>query len=317
MRSSRLLTALLAATSLSLLAAPAFAQDGAAGGASDKPATEAPAASAGRQQDGDAVVAIVNGTKLTRDDLDASYASLPEQYRQMPPEALYEPLVQRLVDGQLILDAAEKAGVADDPAVQASIERARADVLREAYIRRAVEQRLTDERLQEAYAERKAQPDFAHEEVKARHILLEDEEAAKKVIADLEAGADFAELAKERSTGPSGPNGGDLGYFERGSMVPEFADAAFALEPGSYTKEPVQTQFGWHVISVEDKRMVEPTFEETEPTLRQEQAAVAVGEVLEDVRQGAEVQRFAADGSPVEAKPEEEAPDAAAEKPAQ
>jgi len=265
---------------------------------------------AAQDAENDTVVAVVNGKQLTRGDLEASYAVLPEQYRQMPLESVYDPLLQRLVDGELLLQAAETAHLEEDKDIQAALQRARDDVLRQSYLERAIDEKVTDEKLQEAYEAKKAEPDFAKDEVKARHILLKTEDEAKEIIKELDGGADFAELAKEKSTGPSGPNGGDLGYFERGAMVPEFGEAAFAMEPGSYSKVPVETQFGWHVILVEDKRQNVPTFEETEPQLRQELASQAVGEVLEDVRKGAEVTRFNIDGSeqaPAEATDEQPA----------
>ncbi len=118
-------------------------------------------------------------------------------------------------------------------------------------------------------------------------------------------GADFAELAKEKSTGPSGPQGGDLGYFKKGQMVPEFGDAAFAMEVGSTSPEPVKTQFGFHVIKVEDKRTVEPTFEESEPQIRQEVARTIVTDLVEELREGAKIERFNMDGTPMVMKEDE------------
>ena len=107
-------------------------------------------------------------------------------------------------------------------------------------------------------------------EVSARHILLETEEAAKEVIAELDGGADFAELAKTKSTGPSGPSGGDRGYLGKGRMVPEFEAAAFALEKGAHSAEPVKTQFGWHVIKKEDERESQPpSYDQVKDQIRQ------------------------------------------------
>ena len=114
---------------------------------------------------------------------------------------------------------------------------------------------------------------FSEEQINryARHILVKTEDEAKAIIKELDDGADFEATAKEKSTGPSGPNGGDLGFFGKGQMVPEFETAAFALDKGSFTKEPVQTQFGWHVIKVEDKRPQEkPKFEDVAAQLRQQ-----------------------------------------------
>ena len=248
-------------------------------------------------QSGDSVVAIVNGKELTRSVLEASYKALPDEYQRMPLESIYDPLLQRLVDGELLLQAAESQNIADDPDVQLAIKHARDEALRRAYLNREVEARASDENLRTAYEARRLEPGFSYEEVKARHILLDTEDEANEVIAALAEGADFAELAVERSTGPSGPSGGDLGYFQRGAMVAEFSAAAFSIEPGSYGENAVETQFGWHVILVEDKRVVEPSFEETEASLREELANKAVTQLLEEARAGAEIKRFDLDGT--------------------
>ncbi len=248
----------------------------------------------------DPVVAKVGDIEFHRSDLEQSYMELPEQFRQMPIEAIYDPMLDRLIDGQLLLEAAEAENLASEADVEAAIARARADVLRQTLIERAVLDATDEATLKAAYEERAAQPDFAIEEVTARHILVETEEEAQAVIAELDAGADFTELAMERSTDPAAARGGELGSFRRGAMVPEFEEAAFALEPGSYSKEPVQTQFGYHVILVEAKETTNPTFEETEPELRAELARDAVEGLLAEVREGAEVERFNIDGTPRE-----------------
>jgi len=257
----------------------------------------------------DPVVAVVDGTEFRLSDLEASYQELPEQFRQMPIEAIYQPLVDRLIDGHLLLQAAEEADIAAEPEVEAAIERARDDVLRQTLIERAVADATDEAAMQAAYEELKAEPDFAIEQITARHILVETEEAAQEVIAELDEGADFAELARERSTDPAASQGGELGTFRRGSMVPPFEAAAFALEPGSYSSEPVQTQFGYHVILVEEKEAIEPSFAEVEEQLRADLTRQAIEDLLEDLRADAEVERFAMDGSAEEAtdgSPEEE-----------
>jgi peptidyl-prolyl cis-trans isomerase C len=225
--------------------------------------------------------------------------SLPEQMRQVPLEQLYPMLLDRVIDFKLIEVEAEKQNIGDDPDVQPALAQARANVLRDAILRKKVDQGSTEEALKAQYEEMKKAEDFSYEEVHARHILLASEDDAKAVIAELEGGADFAELAKEKSTGPSGPQGGDLGYFKKGQMVPEFGDAAFAMDVGSTSAEPVKTQFGFHVIKVEDKRTVEPTFEESEPQVRQEVAREIVTGLVEDLREGAEIKRFNMDGTPM------------------
>jgi peptidyl-prolyl cis-trans isomerase C len=245
----------------------------------------------------DPVVAVVDGTEFHLSDLEQSYLELPEQFRQMPIEAIYQPLLDRLIDGHLLLQAAEAADVAADPDVQMQIAHARDDVLRQTLIERAVIDATDEAALQAAYEELRAAPDFAIEQVTARHILVETEEAALEVIAELDGGAEFAELARERSTDPAASRGGELGTFRRGSMVPPFETAAFALEPGSYSSEPVQTQFGYHVILVEAKEAIEPSFAEVEEQLRAELSRGAIESLLEAVRTGADVQRFNIDGS--------------------
>jgi peptidyl-prolyl cis-trans isomerase C len=245
----------------------------------------------------DPVVAIVDGTEFRLSDLQESYQQLPEQFRQMPIDAIYEPLLDRLIDGELLLQAAEAADIAADPEVEAAIENARADVLRQTMIERAVLEATDEAALQAAYEERQQSPDFAIEQVTARHILVETEEEARDVIAELDGGADFAELARERSTDPAAANGGELGTFRRGAMVPAFENAAFALEPGSYTTEPVATQFGFHVILVEAKETIEPSFEEVADDLRAELTRDAIEGLLEEMRADADVQRFQIDGS--------------------
>jgi peptidyl-prolyl cis-trans isomerase C len=189
--------------------------------------------------------------------------------------------------------------------VETALAKARADVLRDAYLRRKIDEGTTAERLRARYDDLQDDEGFAEEEVHARHILVGSEDEAKTLITELAGGADFGALAGEHSVDPSArSNGGDLGFFRRGQMVPEFAEAAFALAPGQRTQEPVQTQFGWHVIEVLDRRMGMPSFEETEPRLRQEVAREIVTALVGDLRDGAEIKRFNLDGSPMQAAPE-------------
>lgn len=256
------------------------------------------AAPAGAQPE-DPVVAVVNGTQIKRSDLEAAHRQLPEQYRQMPLEMLYEPLLDRVIDSQLLLAEAEKQNLAEQPEVQEEIARARDSVLRDSLVQQAIDEGSTKERLDAAYNALRTQPGFAFEEVHARHILLGSEEEARAVIEQLQNGADFATLAKEKSTDPSAKsNGGDLGFFRREAMVPEFAEAAFTIEPGTIGKDPVKSQFGWHVIKVEERRQTVPSFEEKEPELREQVAREIVNQLVADVRSGAKIERFNPDGSP-------------------
>ena len=246
----------------------------------------------------DTVVATVNGQKLTTADMQAAYRQLPQQFQQMPMDQLFEPLRERLIEGALLLDDAKAEKLGQDAAVKKRIEAATDAVLQEAAIAKVIATATTDDKLKAAFDAKKSQPDFKYEEVKARHILVDTKEKAEAVIKELDGGADFAEVAKKESTGPSGPQGGDLGWFRKEAMVAPFAEAAFKMDKGSYTKEPVQTQFGWHVIQVEDKRMAEPAFEEMAPVLRDEIAAAAVESMMAGLSEKATIERFGPDGKP-------------------
>jgi len=247
----------------------------------------------------DPVVAVVEGEQVRRSELEAVQAQLPEQYRQLPLALIYEPLLARVIDRRLLAREAERRKLDARPEVQEALARARREILGDHLLEVTIGEALTPERLQQAYAVARAQPGFAVEEVRARHILLKTEAEAKEVIAALAGGADFAELAKKRSIDPSAQqNDGDLGFFRRDTMVEPFAEAAFALEPGQTTREPVQTRFGWHVIRVEERRSAAPSFEEKEPELKEQVARETINALVAELRAKAKVQRFAIDGSP-------------------
>jgi len=237
----------------------------------------------------DPVVARVDGEEIRQSDVMAMARSLPPQYQTQLTQ-FYPLLVQRLVDYKLAGKAGRAAGLASDDEVKARVARAEEQAVREVYLEREIAARVTDAAVQDSYKVYLAANPPA-EESHAHHILLETEEAAREVIALLDGGADFVELAKQRSTGPSGPKGGDLGYFTADQMVPEFSQAAAVLDPGQHTAEPVQTQFGWHVIKLEDRRKSEPaSLEEVEPQLREQLARKTLETVLKDLRDGAVIE---------------------------
>jgi peptidyl-prolyl cis-trans isomerase C len=237
----------------------------------------------------DPVVAVVEGEEIRRSDVLESARELPQQYQQQIG-LIFPALVERLVDFKLLDKAAAERGLGDDEAVQEQLERVKVDIMREVLLSRVIEDAISDEQVREAY-EAHLETNPAQQEVRARHILLESEEEARTVIEQLDGGADFAELAKEKSTGPTGEAGGDLGYFTQGQMVEPFAEAAFAMEPGSYSESPVETQFGWHVIKVEDKRDQTPaTFEEMEQQLVDQLSRQAVEAYLAELREGSDVE---------------------------
>lgn len=243
------------------------------------------------------VAATIDGTEILRSDVEAVMRTLPAQMQNAPIEQIYPMLLDRVIDFKLLEVEAENSNLAEDPDVLPALAEARAAVLRDAMLRKKVEEGSTEDVLKSRYEEMKKEEGFSYEEVSARHILLASEDDAKAVITELEGGADFETLAKEKSTGPSAPQGGDLGYFQKGAMVPEFGDAAFSMDVGGVSTEPVETQFGFHVIKVEDKRMIDPSFEESEPQIRQQVARDIVTALVEELREGVAIERFALDGS--------------------
>ncbi len=246
------------------------------------------------------VVARVNGTEIRRDDVLKAIETLPAQYRQLPKEVLFDRMRDQLVTSKLIDQAAEKAKLGDDPEVKRQMAEVRERIIQQVYLTRAVEAELTDAVLKKKYDETiKAQP--AKEEVHARHILVRDEAEAKKVIAELEKGGNFAELAKKYSIDGSSGQGGDLGYFTREVMVPEFSTAAFALKnKGDYTHTPVKSQFGYHIILLEDKRTAPPpAFDEVKEQIKQDMAQELIVAKMAELRKGAKVEEFNQDGTPV------------------
>ncbi|CTQ58096.1 MAG: peptidylprolyl isomerase [Roseibium album] len=215
------------------------------------------------------VVARVGDAEITEADIAFAAQDLGQQLQRFPPNQWRAILLDVVVDMELLAQAARQDGLDQDPDFKNQLEFLELQALRNAYISQKIDSLITDEALKAAYeAEFK---DFeGPEEVNARHILVSDKAEAEALIKELDGGADFVELAKEKSTGPSGPNGGDLGYFGKGQMVKPFEDVVFTLEPGEYTKEPVETQFGWHVIKLENKRRQEkPAFETVAGDLRQ------------------------------------------------
>lgn len=215
------------------------------------------------------IVAKVGAAEITEGDLSAAQNEIGAQFQQLPEEQRRLAVLSALIDIKALAQEAEKAKLQDEPAVASEIDFQRDRALHNAFFARNAVATVTEDELKARYdAEIGAMP--TAEEVHARHILVKTREEADAAIKRLDEGADFATVAQELSTGPSGPEGGDLGFFSAGQMVPAFETAAFALEPGQYTKEPVETQFGWHVIRVEEKRQAEPpSYEQVKEQVRQ------------------------------------------------
>lgn len=192
-------------------------------------------------------------------------------------------LLNEMVNNFMVANSTQGRELENDPEVAAALEVARARLIAQAFVRTQLDSAPIDEkRLRELYDAEYAKPS---REYKARHILLENEEAAKAVIVELDGGADFATLAGERSTGPSKSVGGDLGWFEADQMVSQFSDATVQLADGEYSKLPVKTRFGWHVILREESREAPPPeFESMKPQLEQQIQQQQIAEAINEIR---------------------------------
>ncbi len=246
----------------------------------------------------DPVVATLDGMEIRRSEVERARNLLPAQYRKMPFERVFEPLLERIINIRLAAKAGRAENLHDDKKVQEQVARFEDRLIEQAYLDRRIAAAVTDEAVKSRYED--GAKDFeAEDEVRARHILVKTEKEAKAIIAELDGGADFAALAGRKSTGPSKAQGGDLGYFTRERMVKPFSDAAFALETGGYTPEPVESQFGWHVIKLEERRKTErPAFEKQEESLRDAMAQEVITRIFTELRKDTAIVRFEANGAP-------------------
>lgn len=241
--------------------------------------------------DADTVVANVNGDEITLGHVIASVAALPPNYVDIEDDVLYEFIIEQLIQQQLLaqqqddLNRLNQLGLENEGRSMRAVQTVNAllgDV-------------VTDEAIQKAY-----DAEFGNfqgeDEFDASHILVATEDEAKEIKSLLDDGADFAEMAKEKSTGPSGPNGGALGWFGKGQMVPEFENAVVAMEKGQIS-EPVQTQFGWHLISLNDTRKTEaPALDAVREQLAQSIQQEAIQAKIDELTQQAQIERPALDG---------------------
>ncbi|MDA4845838.1 peptidylprolyl isomerase [Hoeflea poritis] len=245
---------------------------------------------AAAQDSEDKVIATVGGKPVYQSELTFAETDLDPQFSRLPAEQRTAAALSALLDIKLMAQQAENSGLGKDEAFQRRVEFLRDRALHNEFFKTRVVDSLTEEAVRERY-DKEVAATPPEQEVRARHILVDSEEQAKAVVTELDAGKDFIELAKEKSTGPSGPQGGDLGYFTRGRMVPEFEEAAFALETGTYTKEPVKTQFGWHIIKVEDKRDTPPpSFDQVADQIRRVLLQEEYLALLQEARDAVEVE---------------------------
>ncbi len=246
----------------------------------------------------DPVVATVNGVEIRLLQVKEAYARLPEQYRRAPFEVIFPGLVDSLIDSRLAAEDARRQNLQDTPKFKAQMARIEEQVLQRMALSKVIADKAGDAEVKARY-EAKVKKLAGVEQLKVRHILMKTEDDAKAIVAELKNGDDFAELAKKKSTGPSASVGGDLGFFGKGQMVPAFEKAAYALNTGAFSETPVKTQFGWHVIKVEERKKADiPSFGEMEPAIREELFQDAGSAYIKKLRKGARIARFNADGSP-------------------
>lgn len=231
------------------------------------------------------VVAVVNGEEIKLGHMIVAYANLPEQYQQLPTDVLFQAIKDQLIR-QTALSQQHSGTPADY--VQMAIDNERRALLASETLGDVIGDLVSEDEIRAAYDAEYANVE-AGDEYLASHILVETQEAAQAIKAELDGGADFAALAREKSTGPSGPNGGDLGWFGTGRMVPAFEAAVLELDPGQVS-DPVQTQFGWHVIQLRDQRPVAaPTLDEVSDQLRGQLEADAVDAYVQGLVSEADV----------------------------
>ena len=235
-------------------------------------------------------VATLDGNSIWLDEIMAVAETLPPEYQQQGIAGIYDQLVDEVANSRLAAVAARSSGLDKEADVASAMKTAADRVLAEAYITREVSKEITEEAIQAAYDTCVADTG-SRETVTASHILVETEDEARAIIAQLNDGADFAELAREKSTGPSGPNGGSLGTFGRGQMVSGFATAAFGMPAGSFSADPVQTQFGWHVIQVSDKGIEEaPSLDQMRDQIAANLSRQSFARIVETLRVGTTIE---------------------------
>ncbi|MEM5541386.1 peptidylprolyl isomerase [Sulfitobacter sp. AS92] len=240
----------------------------------------------------DTVVATVNDTEITLGHMLVARATLPQQYQQLPDDVLFQGILDQLVQQTALADSFTGEL---PPRVTLSIENETRSLTAGEAIEGVMAEDVSDKELQAAYdAQYKdAEPE---QEFNASHILVETKEEADAIKVELDGGADFAEVAKEKSTGPSGPGGGSLGWFGPGMMVPEFEEAVAGMEAGGVS-EPVETQFGWHVIKLNETRTGEaPALEDVREELETQVRQTKVQTAIESLTEAAKVDRSAAEG---------------------
>lgn len=238
------------------------------------------------------VAAVVNGEKITVAEIKEAYNQNKQIKDKVAFKDFYAKALDVYVNGKLLYQEAIKANVTETPEYKKQLEMAKEEIARKVYLEEQVKNKVSDAEVKKVYADYKK--NFkSGKEIKAKHILVDSEAKAKEVIAKLNKGGNFDKLAKEYSKEPA-----ELGYFTKEVMVPEFGEAAFALKKGEYSKTPVKTQFGYHVIEVEDIRDAKAMpLKDVEPQLKAMLTQGAIGGVFEKITGEATVTKYNLDGS--------------------
>lgn len=245
------------------------------------------------------VIAKVNGQEIHLSAVKDYLKVLPKEASTMPLEQVFPMIQEQIVMGRLISDHLETEKFAEEPDVKARLDLMTQNALRGFYMEKLVEAKVTDKAIKKEYD--KFAKDFKpQEELRAQHILVEDEAKAKEVIAKLDKGEKFEDLVKQYSKDKGAKEDGDLGYFKTGEMVKEFSDAAFAMKKGKYSTEPVKTAFGYHVIKLLDRRQTQPpAFDQVKDSIRTKLQQEALQEILKSYRDAAKIELFDAKGNPI------------------
>ncbi|WP_129779205.1 peptidylprolyl isomerase [Peristeroidobacter soli] len=235
-------------------------------------------------------VAVVNGKNISKSEFDLYVENVGRQSKREISEAEKSQLLDQFISMQLAAEAASKAGIEKQPKVQDQLALARLNVLVDSGLQEWLEKNpVTDAELRPEYDAQVAQ---MPKEYHARHILVDDQAKAEALTKELKGGADFAKLAEKNSKDPSGKNGGDLGWFTLETMVKPFSDAVAALQPGQMTDQPVQSQFGWHIIKLEESRTTQaPAFDEVKDRVKMLVQRKKLQNYLDELRKNAKIEK--------------------------
>jgi peptidyl-prolyl cis-trans isomerase C len=261
---------------------------------------KSPQAAPGAAPKADAVLATVDGQKITMRDLNIAYAGLSENVKQQQQGQVLPQLLDELITAKALEIEARKEGLDKNPIVKAQMETAANTVLQNALLSKDIRPQVSEDKIKAAfdaqYAGKPGEP-----EIHAEHILVKTQAEAQSLIDQLGKGGNFETLAKANSSDQSAAQGGDLGWFKKGDMVQSFADAAFALKAGEYSKAPVQSPYGWHVIKVLEARVsAPPTLAQVHDQLAQQLEQTALRAEFAQVRSTAKVVRFDENGKPID-----------------